>query len=706
MNIPAEYLAALREAQNRLNRRDAKGAIHIGEQLLRAMPKHPGVHLLLGRAHALQGDVEPSLARFRAATELVPGDPGVWTEFITALLKAGQKGRARKAAQKAPVNAAERKKLLDLAKGEVAPSAGPSAGGAPLEDIRRIQTLLQAAKPEEARDGAARLLKAHPRSAALLNLAGVAALALDDFDAAEKHFLETCRISPLFVGGKVNLGLARVGQRNFKDAIRSFLDALSLEPASVDARKNLVLAAADSHDQGLAIEQGLIFLDVSGEDPDVLKALATALTAMRRFDEAFDVIDRLETATGADGETRRMRLAALLDADRVEEARAFADRFLDGSPELRMESARLRAQMGDLDGARSDLRQLIEEKPEEISAYARYGIYAKWTEDDPLLPMLETAAEKVAPGSRDEAPAFYALAKAHLDLGRDDLGFAALHRANAAQRFVYDFPLEERRRVEIKKRWSRETIEHLASLGDKDFAPVFIIGTPRSGSTLLEHVIAAHPAVVSVGEDSLIAPFFPLGMPATEAAVREAAMKSREACRPVIRPGAVLLDKLLHNFMRLGALASAFPSARFVHTSRDPRAVALSIYRNEFRQSHAYSADLGDIARFFTDYLGYMAHWKRAVGERVVEVRYEALVADPEPRIRDLIGRLGLEWDDACLRPEAVQKRVKTLSIAQVRSGINTDSSELWQRFETHLAPFTKLVSKVWDFDAGQPRLP
>ncbi len=706
MNIPREYLVALQEAQNRLKRGDGKGAIHIGAQLLRVMPKHPGIHMLMGRAFALEGDTDQSLARFRAASELVPKDAGVWTEFVTGLLKAGQKGRARKVAQKAPLKGPEKKILLDLAKGGEAPSSGPSAGGAPLEDIRRLQALMQGGKPEEVRHAAADLLKTYPESAAILNLAGTAALALEDFAAAEAFFVETCKLSPRYAGGFVNLGLSRVKQRKFREAIASFQDALKLEPKSVDAQKNLVLASAEAHEHLFAIDHAMAFLADEKDDADVLKAYATVLGKVRHFDEAFDVIDRLEALIGETLETRRLRLTMMIDADQVEEAQSFAKQHLERHPELVIELARLRGQLGDLDGARADLRKWLEENPHDMRALTIYGSFAKWTEDDPVLPRLREVVARVTPGSEDETSAFYALAKAHLELGEDEAVFPALHRANASQRLTYDFEGEERLRVDIQTRWTREAIDRLAALGDPDFAPIFIVGTPRSGSTLIDHVIAAHPSVSSVGEDSLVAPLVPLSITADRKVIGVAAERCLEACQKAVPDGARLLDKMLHNYQRLGALAAVFPQARFVQTSRDPRAAALSIYRNVFRGGqggHAYAANLEDIGRYYTQYIRYMQHWKDVVGDRVVTCRYEDVVSDPEPEIRTLLGKLELEWDEACLRPEAVQKRVKTLSVAQVRSGINTASSELWRRFEAELAPFTEIVSEVWDFEAGCP---
>ena len=219
---------------------------------------------------------------------------------------------------------------------------------------------------------------------------------------------------------------------------------------------------------------------------------------------------------------------------------------------------------------------------------------------------------------------------------------------------------------------------------------------PRSGSTLLEHVVAIHPDVTSLGEDTFTTPYFPLDLASEPNVVVEVAHEAAKEVRRIAGPKGLLLDKFLYNYQRVGMLAAAFPNAKFIQTQRDPRAIALSIYSNPMKVAgHAYSTDLSNIARCYVSYHKLMQHWHSVLGDRIIVSDYQELVADPEPRIRALIDRLGLPWDDACLRPEAVQKRVKTLSMVQVRSGIHSGSVERWKHFEKDLQPFTDILSEA-----------
>lgn len=280
-----------------------------------------------------------------------------------------------------------------------------------------------------------------------------------------------------------------------------------------------------------------------------------------------------------------------------------------------------------------------------------------------------------------------------MDLGNDSEGMRLLHLANRAQSKVAAFDLEKTiaEFSTIKAHWSPSVLDDLAGVGVESVAPIFVIGMPRSGSTLTEQILAAHPNVVGTGEDSVVSPFFdPYVLPETNAFI-DAAKRAATALRAVAGPGQRVVDKYLNNSLRLGALATAFPNAVFVETVRDPRAIALSIYANPMRVAgHPYSTDLKNIAELFKLHTELMSHWTDLLGHRIVRVVYEDLVSDPEPNIRSLVANAQLPWDDACLRPESVARRIKTLSYAQVRSDIGTASSERWRRFESDLEPFSR----------------
>ena len=694
MSIPNEYIKAAEEMQRRLATGDAQGAVYIGEQLTKAVPNYTGVYVLLGRAYRQLGDSVQALARFRTAAELAPRDASRWLEFVDELLKDGQKGRARKVAQKAPLKGPDKKRLMDLAR-KGRGQTGPATGGIDQAALSRLQNMLSEGKATQARSETEDLLKEHPDSAFLHNLRGVAALAERDTSVAVECFRRTLELSPDFAGAAANLGLALVRQRDFDSAIKVLQNVVSFDPSSLEARTNLANAYLDAGYFPQAAEAAGEVLKLAKDDRDGLKILVSAHLRSKDYAAARDVIDQLEMAHGRDEWTVHTRFEAFSEDGLDDAALAFANEQLETFPALASPLSRVLAQIGDLEGAQNLLRKAIERDPSNCGVLYRYSQYTKWREDDPLLPILKDTAAGVDHARHDADAVFHALGKAQLDLGQYDAAFASYKTANQlqGQKTTFDLAYVDKQRRAIQARWTSETLERLKGAGVESIAPIFIVGMPRSGSTLLDHVISAHPDVVSIGEDSFTNADFPFDLAAERNALVSAARAGAKEARRLSGPDVRLLDKFLNNFMRVGSLAAAYPRAKFVQTVRDPRAIALSIFTNRMKvNGHPYSADLVDIAEYYKQYHAYMEHWKSVLGSRVIAAEYQQLVENPEPEIRTLIERLDLEWNDACLKPEAVQKRVKTLSVAQVRSGIHTKSVERWKRHEADLEPFSKVL--------------
>jgi hypothetical protein len=302
------------------------------------------------------------------------------------------------------------------------------------------------------------------------------------------------------------------------------------------------------------------------------------------------------------------------------------------------------------------------------------------------------ASEDLAPARRG---AFgLALAKAYMDTGDDTRAFEALAAGNDAIRSVvrYDVASDEAVMRRIAEVWTPEAIEAARTEGTGP-APVFIVGLPRSGSTLVETILSRHAEVEALGETPII-----YGA-ATRARLdpgAEAAVGVRRAVADALTPMPpkhVRTDKLLANFLNVGILAAAFPRARFIEMRRDYRDICLSIYQADLGALvHPYAMNLEELARYAVAYDRLMAHWARVIGKRLVRVRYEDVVTNPETHVPRLAGGLGLDWDPACLGKDAPARRINTMSVAQARKPINSASVGRWRRFEAGLAPLTRIL--------------
>ncbi len=250
-----------------------------------------------------------------------------------------------------------------------------------------------------------------------------------------------------------------------------------------------------------------------------------------------------------------------------------------------------------------------------------------------------------------------------------------------------------------------DVLRRFAGYGDPSRLPVFVVGMPRSGTTLTEQIIAAHPKAGGVGELRRIGRMV-LGLSEGKGPV---SMFERlqeggpERCRALaegylnllkfLAPGAKrIVDKMPHNFMAIGLIALLFPNARIVHCMRNPADNFISAYQNLMNPNHSYSYAPEDYARYYKEYLRLMRHWQNLLPDRILTLRYEELVAEPEEKTRGLLEFTGLPWDSRCLRFHERGAMVKTFSRQQVRSAVHQASTGRWKNYRPQLQPLLEIL--------------
>ena len=246
-----------------------------------------------------------------------------------------------------------------------------------------------------------------------------------------------------------------------------------------------------------------------------------------------------------------------------------------------------------------------------------------------------------------------------------------------------------------------ELLAEKVEFGNPSELPVFIVGMPRSGTSLVEQIAASHPDVYGAGElDDMrriaVALSARLGTSETYPEVvrrldpittRAIAEEHLAQLRTHSAAAARITDKLPINFHRLGLAAILFPRARLIHCMRDPLDTCVSCYFQEFAHGQPFAYDLGYLGRFYRDYERLMAHWHRVLPGKILDIPYEALIADQEGWSRKLIDFLGLPWDDRCLAFYKKERLVRTASFWQVRQPIYASSVGRWRHYAKHLRP-------------------
>jgi hypothetical protein len=253
--------------------------------------------------------------------------------------------------------------------------------------------------------------------------------------------------------------------------------------------------------------------------------------------------------------------------------------------------------------------------------------------------------------------------------------------------------------------FDRNLLEKLQGAGDPSSTPVFVLGMPRSGSTLIEQILASHPQIHGAGETEDLAECLPAGFPeclstADASAIREI---GRAYLSRLPQGRQRVVNKLPHNFLRIGLIRLALPNARIIHTERNPLDTCVSCYSKLFTAGQNFSYDLGELGRYYRLYSGLMDHWRSVLpADAMLHVAYEDVVEDLEGQARRLIEYCGLPWDDRCLDFYKTNRTVRTASAVQVRKPLFRSSVERWKKYEAGLGP---LLSELLPphFQAGPP---
>ena len=309
------------------------------------------------------------------------------------------------------------------------------------------------------------------------------------------------------------------------------------------------------------------------------------------------------------------------------------------------------------------------------------------------LPLVEAALAD-RPGRELRVALLHALADLRDALGEVDGAFAAWRRAKALRGLRLDRRAFQERIDGLIARWPCGA----APVAERDERPVLIVGMPRSGTSLVEQIIASHSAAAGAGERDEL-PQLIAGLPGeparwTRAAV-DGAARHYLGCLGRAGPGAArVTDKLPQNFLSLGAAAHLLPGARVIHCRRDPVDTCFSCFRQNFHATHPWATSLEDLGLYWRGYSRLMAHWRRCEPLPMLEVDYERLVAEPEPVVREILGFLGLAWEPACLDFHRSRRVVNTASYAQVQRPIYTSSVGRSRPYAAHLGPLVAALDR------------
>jgi tetratricopeptide (TPR) repeat protein len=608
--------------------------------------------------------------------------------------------------------------------------------------LARALTAHRAGKAAEAEFLYKLVLQTDPKQFDALHMLAIIEGQRGNFINGLHRINEALHVRPDSVDALVNLGLMQSKAGDNAGALAAYKNALTVNPQSVLAHNGMgvVLRQLGRGEDALAhydTALGLApeYAEAWGNRGNVLAELRRPLDALASYDRAIILQPKLAEFHAGRGNALRQLLrhdealasydralalkpdnpqtlcsmgVALMDMDRLDEAEAKFRRALTLDPHCAAAYNNLGLifkERGLLEDARRAMQQAIRLAPENISYYENLSTAGSFAADDPYVAALEGMAENAgALCPADRIHLHFALAKAHEGNGRYESAFQHLLAGNELKRrqVAYDEAATLARLKRTRELFSRDFMASREGAGEPAEVPVFIVGMPRSGTSLIEQILASHPEVFGAGELGLFeqtvdaiggtlpgAPRFPelvrgmsgehfraIGERYCAALIRRAPKASR------------IVDKMPGNFLFAGLIHLSLPDAVIIHAVRDPIETCVSCFSVHFSRGQAHTYDLAELGRYYRHYQALMAHWHRVLPPgRIIDVRYEELVDDVEGVARHIVAHCGLAWHTRCLDFHRTQRLVRTASAAQVRQPIYKSSVRRWRRYERFLEP-------------------
>ncbi|HUE09824.1 MAG TPA: tetratricopeptide repeat protein [Steroidobacteraceae bacterium] len=697
-------------------RMQGKDALHALQRAAALLPDDPEAHGNLGNALRDLGQLDAAVASYRRALELKPDFAEAHSNFANALCDLGRFQEA----------AAGYRRALELKPDypEAHNNLGLALRGLGLHDeaaasCRRAlelkpdfaaahnnlgNALRGLGRLDEAAASYRRALMIRPHDADAHSNLGNALLDAGLVDDALASYAQAILLKPDLAEAHLNLGNVLRVRGQFEDAAASYRRALDIKPDYAGAHSNLGDALRDLgrlEDSAASCRRAL---DIRPDDAGAHNSLGNALLDLGRLDDA-QACYRRALALHPGLAVAHLNLAIVLRLQgRTADAEASCGEALgikaDCAPAMAL-LAELHADQGRFSQAQALFERALSIEPELLEAWAGLAQLRKMTDGDAawLAEAQRIAGQPLPP--RREVYLRYALAKCFDDIKDFPQAFSNVRRANELTR-LYS--------VRYDRRQLKDTVDLITRTCDaKCFSesridanassrPVFIVGMPRSGTSLAEQILASHPDVFGAGE----LPFWvtasaALGSPVPGAGMGSVLRKLADDYLSLLKSlsaGALrVIDKMPANFLSLGLIHAALPNARIIHMRRNPIDTCLSIYFQHFKTGHAYANDLTDLEHYYTEYLRVMEHWGRTLpAEAMLDVPYEDLVDDHEGWSRKMLQYIGLSWDPKCVDFHLTDRTVMTASKWQVRQKMSKSSIERWRNYEKFLSPLLGLI--------------
>ncbi len=548
-----------------------------------------------------------------------------------------------------------------------------------------IEKLLQTAityhsrgELDQAKNICQQILQKKPDHADSLHLLGVLTSQRGQFEQAVELISQAIELNPGVPDYYNNLGRLLYDQGRLEETMIALEKALQLKPDFYDAQKFLGIVFKDLwllEDARAAFEKAL---NIRSDDAEIYDCLGLTLHLLREFDEAKYNIEKA-IQIRPDYAPAYNNLAVVLQA------------------------------LGNFEEAKTAYDKALQLSPNNPNSIAGLAYLKKFTPADlEFIDRAESVLETLGESDSNIRLLYFALGKMLDDCGEFDRAFSHYEKANTLNREEYKLdPETEVQKVSVMiETFTPDLFEQCRGFGDPSRLPVFIVGMPRSGTSLVEQIIASHPQVYGAGELTQIGNIsktlheylnsdeqypecmWQLDKNTTQSLVGDYLALLRDYSNDTAR----VTDKMPANFVHLGLISILFPQSYIIHCRRDPLDVCLSMYFNNMAGPQGYAFRLSDVGYWYRQYERLMDHWKKYLPIPILDVHYEELVNDQKNISRDLTEYLELDWDEHCVSFHETKRTVLTASNWQVKQPIYNSSLQRWKNYEKFLGPLKKVL--------------
>ncbi len=504
--------------------------------------------------------------------------------------------------------------------------------------------------------------------------------------------------------------MERSGQINAAQTV--YKRILELDKQNVDAMTLLGLLEVRANKPFLAIPYFEKALRIAPKSAELHNNLAMLLLHLNRPDKAEPHALHSYKINPNAAETLKILFKCYYHLGKAKQARFYINKAMElqpGNPEFKLDLAQCYDTTGEPDKARQLFQELIQSGHGTIYAYDGLARTQKYNSEPPELAHINQLISDSNTPADDRAWLHRIAGKITDDLEHHDAAFEHYLASKSPQQ-AYGYLESFIQYVSTMK----EAVTPAFFSERRDFGlrikrPIFVFGMPRSGTTLVEQILASHPDIHGANELNFFrneANRLSLNVGDTSFFMESLEKFKRTEAQELARDYLMLLtaysnsaerviDKMPHNFESLWLLALLFPQASFIHCRRDPVATCVSCFTQPLGEQHAYVEDLAALGKYYRQYQDLMSHWHKVLPINIMDINYEQLVTDQEAQIRRMVAHVGLNWNDACLRSHEIRRDVRTPSRRQVEQPIYTSSIQGWRRYEKHLGPLIEALGDL-----------